>query len=68
VTGVRTIRDFIKNRRVKAVFLSKGFHWSKNKEQRSHAPVQGNTRAKKGEWVGMGDFWYSIRNVNELNT
>jgi hypothetical protein len=23
-----------------------------------------------GEWgaVGMGDFWYSIGNVNELNT
>jgi hypothetical protein len=19
-------------------------------------------------WVGMGDFWYSIGNVNELNT
>jgi hypothetical protein len=19
-------------------------------------------------WVDMGDFWYSIRNVNELNT
>jgi hypothetical protein len=34
------------------------------------SPVQGNTRAKKGEWgwVGMGDFWYSIGNVNELNT
>jgi hypothetical protein len=29
-----------------------------------------NTRAKKGEWgwVDMGDFWYSIGNVNELNT
>jgi hypothetical protein len=29
---------------------------------------------KKGEWVGRGvgggygDFWYSIGNVNELNT
>jgi hypothetical protein len=40
-----------------------------------YAPVQVNTRAKKGEWVGrgveggdMGDFWYSIGNVNELNT
>jgi hypothetical protein len=21
-----------------------------------------------GEWEGMGDFWYSIGNVNELNT
>ena len=32
--------------------------------------VQGNTRAKKWEWVGerMGDFWDSIGNVNEINT
>jgi hypothetical protein len=36
--------------------------------QTLYAPVQGNARAKKGEWVGMGDFWYSIGNVNELNT
>jgi hypothetical protein len=21
-----------------------------------------------GEWGGYGDFWYSIGNVNELNT
>jgi hypothetical protein len=40
-----------------------------------YAPVQGNARAKKGEWVGrglggvgMGDFWDSIGNVNEGNT
>jgi hypothetical protein len=39
------------------------------------APVQGNARAKKWEWVGrgvggehMGDFWDSIGNVNEENT
>jgi hypothetical protein len=37
-------------------------------------PLQGNARAKKGEWVGrgvgvgMGDFWDSIGNVNEENT
>ena len=38
--------------------------------QTLYAPVQGNARAKNGEWVGrgMGDFWYSIGNVNELNT
>jgi hypothetical protein len=42
--------------------------------QTLYVPVQGNTRAKKREWVGrgvgggMGDFWYSIGNVNELNT
>ena len=43
--------------------------------QTLYAPVQGNARAKKWEWVGrgvggegMGDFWDSIGNVNELNT
>ena len=43
--------------------------------QTLYAPVQGNARAKKGEWVdrgvgvgGYGGFWYSIGNVNELNT
>jgi hypothetical protein len=40
--------------------------------QTLYAPVQGNARAKKWEWVGrgvggeaMGDFWDSIGNVNE---
>jgi hypothetical protein len=43
--------------------------------QTLYAPVQGNARAKKWEWVdrgvggeGMGDFWVSIGNVNEKNT
>jgi hypothetical protein len=43
--------------------------------QTLYAPVQGNARAKKWEWVGkgvggegMGDFWDSIGNVNEENT
>ena len=43
--------------------------------QTLYAPVQGNTRAKKWEWVGrgvggevMGDFWDSIGNVIEENT
>jgi hypothetical protein len=43
--------------------------------QTLYAPVQGNARAKKWEWVGrgvggggMGDFWDSIGNVNEINT
>jgi hypothetical protein len=37
---------------------------------------RGNTRAKKWEWMGrgagrrngIGDFWDSILNVNEVNT
>jgi hypothetical protein len=40
--------------------------------QTLYAPVQGNARAKKWEWVGrkfrgegVGDFWDSIGNVNE---
>jgi hypothetical protein len=40
-----------------------------------YAPVQGNARAKKWEWVGRGvggrawgDFWDSIGNVIEENT
>jgi hypothetical protein len=43
--------------------------------QTLYAPVQGNTRAKKWEWVcreagmeGMGDFRDGIWNVNEENT
>ena len=43
--------------------------------QTLYVPVQGNTRAKKWEWVGRGvwggrmvDFWDSIGNVNEENT
>jgi hypothetical protein len=44
--------------------------------QTLYAPVQGNARAKKWEWVGkevgggegMGDFWDSILNVIEENT
>jgi hypothetical protein len=40
-----------------------------------YAPVQGNARDKKWEWVGrgvwgegIGDFWDSIGNVHEENT
>jgi hypothetical protein len=43
--------------------------------QTLYAPVQGNARAKKWDWVGwgvagkgMGVFWDSIGNVNEENT
>jgi hypothetical protein len=41
--------------------------------QTLYAPVQGNARAKKWEWVGgwvggIGNFWDSIGNVNEEDT
>jgi hypothetical protein len=42
--------------------------------QTLYVTVQGNARAKKGEWVGrglglgMGGLWDSIENVNEENT
>jgi hypothetical protein len=38
--------------------------------QTLYAPVQGNARAKKWEWVAkhVGYFWDSIGNVNEINT
>jgi hypothetical protein len=43
--------------------------------QTLYAPVQGNARAKKWEWVGRGvwggwggDFWDIIGNVIEENT
>ena len=47
-----------------------GHHWEERPLalQTLYAPVQGNARAKKWEWVGreaergeiMGDFWDSI--------
>jgi hypothetical protein len=41
--------------------------------QTLYASEQGDTRAKKWEWVGrgvggVGDYWDSIWNVNEENT
>jgi hypothetical protein len=48
--------------------------YSYNKSPYTNAPVQGNARAKKWEWVGrgvgeegVGDFWDSIGNVIEEN-
>jgi hypothetical protein len=54
-----------------------GHQWKESPIGRAnfYASVQGNTRAKKWEWVGggvsgehVGDFWDSIRNVNKINT
>ena len=52
-------------------------HWEERPLvlQTLYAPVQGNARAKKWEWVGrgagreegIGNFWDSIRNVNKEN-
>ena len=54
-----------------------GHHWEERPLvlQRFYAPVQGNARARKREWVGrgtgqgegIGDFQDSICNVNEEN-
>jgi hypothetical protein len=30
--------------------------------------IRGSGWVGEWGWVGMGDFWYSIGNVNELNT
>jgi hypothetical protein len=31
-------------------------------------PKRGSGWVGEWGWAGMGDFWYSIGNVNELNT
>ena len=64
-----------------AAYVSKdglvSHHWKEWLDTETlYAPVQGNARAKKWEWVGrgvggregMGDFWDSIGNVIEENT
>jgi hypothetical protein len=42
----------------------KKIHKSQQQEELINATIKNN----KAGWVGMGDFWYSIGNVNELNT
>ena len=65
-----------------AAYVSKGglvsHHWKERPFGLANfiCPLQGNARAKKGEWVGRGlgggwvwgDLWDSIENVNEENT
>jgi hypothetical protein len=62
-----------------AAYVSKdglvGHHWRGPLDMQTlYAPVQGNARAKKSEWVGkglgggMGDFWDSTGSLNEENT
>jgi hypothetical protein len=38
------------------------------KERMNKINLGGSGRVGERGWVGMGDFWYSIGNVNELNT
>ena len=65
-----------------AAYVSKdglvGHHWKEWPIGHANfiCPSTGERQGQKGEWVGrgvgvgvgMGDFWYSIGNVNELNT
>jgi hypothetical protein len=65
-----------------AAYVSKdglvGHHWKERPIGLANfiCPSTGERQGQKGEWVGrgvgvgvgMGDFWYSIGNVNELNT
>jgi hypothetical protein len=64
-----------------AAYISKdglvGHHWKERPIGLANYMPQyrGTPGSKRGSgwagewgWVGMGDFWYSIGNVNELNT
>ena len=64
-----------------AAYVSKdglvGHHWKERPIGHANfiCPSTGTPGPKRGSgwvgergWVGMGDFWYSIGNVNELNT
>jgi hypothetical protein len=52
--------------------LEREAHWTRKLYMPQYRGTPGPKRASgwAGEWgwVGMGDFWYSIGNVNELNT
>jgi hypothetical protein len=61
-----------------AAYVSKdglvGHHWKErpighaNFICPSTGPKRGSGWVAEWGWVGMGDLWYSIGNVNELNT
>jgi hypothetical protein len=52
--------------------LEREAHWTRKLYMPQYRGMPGPKRGSGwvGEWgwVGMGDFWYSIGNVNELNT
>jgi hypothetical protein len=47
-------------------------HWTRKlympQYRGTPGPKRGSGWVGEWVWVGMGDFWYSIGNVNELNT
>jgi hypothetical protein len=47
-------------------------HWTRKlympQYRGTPGPKRGSGWVGEWGWVGMGDFWYSIVNVNELNT
>jgi hypothetical protein len=76
ITGVLAFfESCFKFQQFNVVFPSYSIHAFTNiPRQTLYAPVQGNARAKKWEWVGrgvggegVGDFWDSIGNVIEEN-
>jgi hypothetical protein len=52
--------------------LEREAHWTHKlympQNRGTPGPKRGSGRVGEWGWVGMGDFWYSIGNVNELNT
>jgi hypothetical protein len=47
-------------------------HWTRKlympQYRGTPGPKRGSGWVREWGWVAMGDFWYSIGNVNELNT
>jgi hypothetical protein len=52
--------------------LEREAHWTRKlympQYRGTPGPKRGRGRVAEWGWVGMGEFWYSIGNVNELNT
>jgi hypothetical protein len=52
--------------------LEREAHWTRKlympQYRGTPGPKRGSGWVGERGWVGMGDFWYSIGNVNELNT
>jgi hypothetical protein len=52
--------------------LEREAHWTRKlympQYRGTPGPKRGSGWVEEWGWVGMGDFWYSIGNVNELNT